>query len=65
MVDEEVEKEEMGTNDGNVEEVKKDFRKWFLDKTGNTWEDMDKFTQMPGKYTLVMEDDSKGMMMMR
>ena len=43
----------------------KDFRKWFLDKTGNMWEDRVNFTQVPGKCTLVMESDPEGMMIMR
>ena len=49
----------------SLEIVKNEFRAKFSSITGNKWENRDKFTQVAGKYTLVVEDTTYGMMMMR
>ena len=40
--------------------AKKEFSKKFADKTKNKWETRDKFTPVPGKYTLLEMDDDSG-----
>ena len=41
----------------SVEEAAKEFKKKFSEKTKNKWEDMEQFTPVPGKYTLMEMDD--------
>ena len=42
---------------GTVDQASQEFCKKFRDKTKNTWEDRQKFTPAPGKYTLIEMDD--------
>lgn len=42
---------------GDLEAVKKEFKKKFTDKTKNKWESRDSFEPVPGKYTLLEMDD--------
>ncbi len=41
----------------DFEDAKKLFCKKFQDKTKNKWDNRDKFTAVPGKYTLLEMDD--------
>ena len=41
----------------SVEAAEQEFKKKFSDKTKNKWEDREKFTPVPGKYTLLEMDD--------
>ena len=44
-----------------IEDAAKEFKKKFLDKTKNKWENRDSFVPSRGKYTLIeMDDDSDG-----
>ena len=41
----------------SVEAAEQEFKKKFSDKTKNKWEEREKFTPVPGKYTLLEMDD--------
>ena len=42
----------------DLEEAIKSFKKKFLDKTKNQWDNRENFTPVPGKYTLIDMDDN-------
>ena len=43
----------------SLEDAGKEFKRRFMDKTKNKWENKDNFIPEPGKYTLLRMDDPK------